>query len=253
MENDKISIKGYSERGIINALFFELLSKGRNGIDILNKILEEVKFVNGKLPKIESVEILIEPSLSDFGDADVVLLCISPNSEFFTVFIEAKVKCDQNWSLSKQLESFCKPINYPNDRKLNSSNLFTQILHKLVFATIADIKMLEKGINFGNISAKIIRKIGKNKTVVRFVELIKKHATLENTYFVAITPEISMHVIEEFVSTIPKFISLSKAGFNIEENSLNHIGIVGWNSIENISTQLKTTKANFDFNKGQIY
>jgi len=90
-----MKIIGNSERGMINALFYEI-DNVQNNTQILSDLLNTVCFPNKNIPnnihfQIKDATILIEQSFSDFGDSDVVLL-IDNNGVKQTVFIEAKVK-----------------------------------------------------------------------------------------------------------------------------------------------------------------
>ncbi|MDD5689578.1 MAG: hypothetical protein PHQ76_04795, partial [Caldisericia bacterium] len=70
-----MEIIGYSERGLINSLCYEL-KYSQNNLQLLNNLLSSVSFpyISGVNFNIAEVKILIEQSFSDFGDADIVLL-----------------------------------------------------------------------------------------------------------------------------------------------------------------------------------
>ena len=69
-----MEIIGYSERGMINSLSYEL-KFSENNLRLLNDFLSLVSFPYFRVPfQISDVKILIEPSFSDFGDADAVIL-----------------------------------------------------------------------------------------------------------------------------------------------------------------------------------
>jgi hypothetical protein len=164
---------GYSERGIINSLFYELSYKDRDG-NLLGQLLDEVYFPDWKGSfKVSEVTILIEQSFSDFGDADVVLLIKNGNHKQ-RIFIEAKVRTyeKREWKIDKEFENFKAGIE---PKKLSSSNLFTQLYHKHRLADgIAEMgvdDVASKGLLFPACSTKSTRKLGKNKIVFRAAKM----------------------------------------------------------------------------------
>ncbi len=75
--------------------------------------------------QISDVKIVIEPSFSDFGDADAVIL-VNNQGVKQVIFIEAKVKTYQKhyWSILDEFEEFKSGIKA---NKVNSSNLFVRL------------------------------------------------------------------------------------------------------------------------------
>jgi len=117
-----MEILGYSERGLINSLFYEL-KYSPNNLQLLNSLLSLVSFPYQKVNfQISEAKILIEQSFSDFGDADLVLLVSNFKSKQ-VIFIEAKVKTYQRdyWNI---LEEFKRGVEKD---KVSSSNLFVQL------------------------------------------------------------------------------------------------------------------------------
>lgn len=104
----QIKVTGYSERGALNALLYEI-AYSKRACALLEQFLSLAHFPRNK--KIGSdftkVEILIEQSLSDFGDADAILLLNSGDGKT-AVFLEAKIKPAQTriWTLKRQFELF---------------------------------------------------------------------------------------------------------------------------------------------------
>ncbi len=70
-----MKITGYSERGVVNALFYELAYSG-NALHLLEQFLSLVECPEFKKLRaaLTDAHVLIEQSLSDFGDADAILL-----------------------------------------------------------------------------------------------------------------------------------------------------------------------------------
>jgi len=83
----------YGERGIMNAIITHLTRDGdaTGGIKIL---LSAVSWADGQVPvwieTIESVTLIVEVGLADFGDPDLLIVCRTPSTRKL-VFVEAKV------------------------------------------------------------------------------------------------------------------------------------------------------------------
>lgn len=103
-----MNILGYSERGAINSLMFEIaFSSDPKGL--LRRLLDRAMFLRCDPPtgEITTATAMIEQSLSDFGDADAVLLLDRPQLKS-AVFLEGKVKASQakTWTLTEQFAAF---------------------------------------------------------------------------------------------------------------------------------------------------
>jgi hypothetical protein len=71
-----MKILAYSERGLINSLFYEIMYSGNNSIALLKNLLGKIIFRDkqNKVIDFSDATIMLEQSFSDFGDCDVVLL-----------------------------------------------------------------------------------------------------------------------------------------------------------------------------------
>jgi len=189
-----MEIIGYSERGLINSLFYEI-KYSKNSLKLFNEFMSLISFprFNNIDFLIKDITIFIEQSFSDFGDADAVFL-IDNNGRKQSVFIEAKVKTfhRRSWSIEKEFKNFYEGIKQD---KVSSSNLFTQLYHKL--RLIRALKnggtlSLQKGISFPQCSSRNIRKIGNNKVVLRAVKRLEQYCNDE--FFVALVPDDASRV-----------------------------------------------------------
>ena len=167
-----MEIIGYSERGLINSLFYEI-KYSKNSLKLFNEFMSLISFpyLNNIDFLIKDITIFIEQSFSDFGDADAVFL-IDNNGRKQSIFIEAKVKTFHrlSWSIEKEFKNFDEGIKQD---KVSSSNLFTQLYHKLRLIRAlknGGILSLLKGISFPQCSSRNIRKIGNNRVVLRAVK-----------------------------------------------------------------------------------
>ena len=85
---------GYSERGFLNALFYECFHKRSDPASLIMCFLKLAKWPRLPAPPtfLETgtcSTILVEQSLSDFGDADAIILCDGTGGKD-CVFLEGK-------------------------------------------------------------------------------------------------------------------------------------------------------------------
>jgi len=200
-----MEISGYSECGVINALFYEIAYFGKS-LHLLKELLalaycpSLVEFSQS----LTDVRVFMEQSLSDFGDADVILL-LDAGDKKGVAFIEAKVKSSQRneWKLEQEFEKFKNGCN-SGDKKLSSSNLFTQLYHKHRFLnglSETGIEGLKKGIDFPECSAKKTRRIGNNVVVLSAVMEIEPYR--ENAWYVVLVPDTAT-AVRDFYSDFIK-------------------------------------------------
>ncbi len=245
-----MEIIGYSERGLINSLCYEL-KYSQNNLQLLNNLLSLVSFpyIIGVNFNIAEVKILIEQSFSDFGDADIVLL-IENKGRKQIVFIEAKVKNYQRicWGIFEEFAKFKQGIEL---NKVSSSNLFVQLYHKvrLIKALqIGGIDQLKEGIYFPQCSTKIIRKIGNNQVVLNAVKECLNYC--KEAFFIALLPEDESNIRDFYNNTLRNYIP---QGF--QDWDISNWGYISWKQIKDFCNRnnLIGTLKNFDWNEGQIY
>jgi len=244
-----MEILGYSERGMINSLFYEM-KYSENNLRLLNDFLSLVSFpYSGGTFQVSEVKMLIEQSFSDFGDADAVILVKNHGFEQ-VIFIEAKVKTYQKpyWSILDEFEEFKSGIEI---NELNSSNLFVQLYHKVRFAKalqIGGIRKLQSGVMFPDCSSKIERKIGQNKVVLNAVEQLKGYC--KDALFIALVPDDISRLKDFYQGTLEEYCP---EGF--QDWDVMNWGYLSWNQVEEFCKRnnLKETVRNFEFNEGQIY
>ena len=247
-----MKIIGYSERGAINALFYEIAYSDKS-LQLTKELLaladcpSLVKFCQN----LTEVKVFIEQSLSDFGDADVILL-LDAGDKKGVVFLEAKVKSSQRneWILEQEFKKFedgCKTTG-----ELSSSNLFTQFYHKHRFINgLSDVGIdgLKKGIVFPECSTKKTRKIGGNEVVLSAVEAIDQYR--ENAWYIGLVPDRS-NAIKDFYRI---FRESNEWPLIPDQPDKSNWGGLAWEQVAEFCeySGLETTKQVLDFNKGQIY
>ncbi len=98
-------LHGYSERGVVNAVF-ETIAAHPDGVELLDDLLRKMVLwenrhsvcrLSHREDRLVDFDIYIEPSLSDFGNPDVLVLAQYQNHEdgqtwWETFFIEAKME-----------------------------------------------------------------------------------------------------------------------------------------------------------------
>lgn len=222
-----MKILGYSERGIINSLIFNI---GEDK-ELLNKFIESIKLRNPfELGEPKDYTILLEQSFSRFGDSDLIIIIDYEKPENKKVlFFEGKVKTyKRNWNIQTQFNKYKKQEKYNG----SSSNLFFQLhLKKLLIENLVEIK--EKGgirePKFGD-----FRKKGSNKIVLDAFDLIAD----SEAYYIGLIP-ISQKKIDEF----------------IEENKDLGLHFISWETVYDFCqcNNLEKVKEIFKYNEGQIY
>ena len=241
-----VRICGYSERGIFNALLYEI-GYASNSLELFQDLLELIHVPTGKpdLRKLEGVEVLIEQSLSDFGDADAIVLFHGQDWRC-TVFIEGKVKTSQTsrWSINDVWEKFRKSVSSP-------SNLFIQLYYKVRFVSAlreGGIEYLQRGVEFRDYSTMKIRKIGRNQVVLRAAEMIQAYT--EHVLYVVVVPEDSSKLEQFFAQELAHGPESDVLGWDT-----TGWGYICWHDVEAFCKkhEMTDTLRVFKFNEGQIY
>jgi hypothetical protein len=244
-----MNVLGYSERGIINALFHEISYSG-NADQLFHLLisLASFPFTKGR-PPAGKVDLFIEQSFSDFGDADALALIKSEAGRGCSLFIEAKVKPFQanDWLIADEFDEFQKGLQ----KQVSSSNLFTQLYHKVrLVKGLANggILKLQEGVPFPSWSSKQLRKIGSNGVVLNASRRLQDYTA--QSFFLALIPD-SLDRVQSFFENKfrPEDIR------NIEGWDVSHFGYLTWAQVRKFSAEsnLERTLRVFAFNKGQIY
>jgi hypothetical protein len=195
-----VKVLGYSERGLVNAFVYDCLHSG-NGKQIVTNLLavcrwplweQDLPWTHGTCL---SVTALVEKSLSDFGDSDLILLCDFVGGHRVSIFCEFK---RGTWLFAPHWRVFTEALDTAaQDPTIRfpglSSNLFCQLYVKqrLVRAVVADpsLNTITDGLVFeppldkgrGN-----RRRIGDNETVRRALDKIVPFSSCP--FFLAVIP-----------------------------------------------------------------
>lgn len=221
-----MTVYGYSERRMINSLMY---SMNPDQMSKFITLLTGDKLLPGDH---DSIDILIEQSLSDFGDADLIIMYTTSNKRV-AAFIEAKVKTwsTKKWTISSEYRKF-NDTSY----KYNGSNIFRQL--SLKKALVENFDSAKSGITISDsrvCGKKKTKKTGDNSVVQ---EALNKIREADHFVYIGIVPDS------------PENINQLKP-----EDSESCIKFIPWSTIFNFSEheKLKNALLNFDYNSGQIY
>jgi hypothetical protein len=188
VEMHGMELLGYSERGLLNAFFYEC-HFAADPAPLLRGFLQLAHWPGGQPPQdLSSADcklVLLEQSFSDFGDADVVL-AFETGSGPLCIFCEGKR--GNEGRLPAQWKSFTHA--YQNGiRKGLSSNLISQLYFKQRFAAALSAgEDIATGLEFdGPLSIKTrLRKIGAKPVVLKAVDRLRPF--LGAAYFLMLIP-----------------------------------------------------------------
>ncbi len=242
-----MNVYGYSERGVLNSLLYEILYSN-NGDALLNRLIERTSFpLTDDKPSSGTSTALVEQSLSDFGSADAIILTTSPVGNY-TIFVEAKVLSQaREWKLSAEFDKFRAGLQ----SVVNSSNLFTQLYHKQQLATVLKgngIWALQRGVNCPSWSKNQKKKAGNNPVVLNALRLIQQHA--DSVYYLALVPD-SDERASAFFDRELRSVQLP----NVPGWDVSHFGYLTWAAVKSFCKkyQLAATLDVFAYNPGQIF
>lgn len=232
---------GYSERGMLSSLCLDLYISDTKA-SFLKEIMSKISFIDTfqKFPDFDDFDIYLEQSFSDFGDSDLLLILKNGKLAVGNIFIEAKVNSSSTgkWKSEEELREF----QNPSADKLNSSNLFTQLYHKMALMITINknenyMKKLAEGITVRSDSSKLIRKLGDVdiiKTIVEH-EIAKK---IHPTYYVGLIP-LNNYKKSDFT-------------YQSEYWSLDNLGFITYSDIKNVVSGTSVFLKNFERNKKRL-
>lgn len=269
-----MQVLGYSERGVINSFFYEMAYTHKGAFqEFLNLIQpmintneqsEASKFPEFELKTDTKPTIIIEPSFSEFGDADAVIMFKDEKKGNTVLFVEAKVCAEKPWDFSKDvLRKFELGVVaiFNKKNKLESSHLpkgFTstlliQLYHKFGMMCKLDRTndaKLEISPNFGRIDWK--RSIGKNQTVLEVYKKITDHINKEcnNVYYIGIVPSGTGLPLNPIQPSFKTATTLDKSFTCFQER----LGYITWQKIYDniVKNNMPNTDEVFKLNQAAV-
>lgn len=245
-----LKVFGYSERGMLNALFYEMKYSTR-GDQLLRDFLGlcEFPFETPKpdFTQVQAATIIIEQSFSDYGDLDVLLLLDDVSGRKRSVFIEAKVKTSQrgSWLITDEWSKFRSAIQHPSGK--SDPNLFVQLYRKLqlVRHTRGEKPVAD--------AVSGLWRIGKNSVVLKAVDLLAPYA--DDARFLALVPDSPEAVSRFYAGELRSFSSSPPTTLPAWDTM--RWGYLTWSQVEDHcgqhSADWANTVANFDYNGDQIH
>ena len=253
-------VYGYSERGILNSLLYEILYAD-NGAALFDRLIAEAKFpLTGHRPSSGAATIFVEQTFArrgGFGDSDAIFL-ISSEALNYAIFVEAKVLAQaRDWRLPDEFDRFEAGVKRKSQTdKSFSSNIFTQLYHKqgLVSALSREgIDVLKQGIefptwSFNSDSRSRLRKIGQNPVVLRAVDCIQQYN--DNVFYLTLIPDTNLRAANFFDRKL-RDVQLK----TVPEWDPSHYGYLTWATVKSFCAQnhLEATLDVFAYNVGQIF
>ena len=253
-----MKLYGYSERGLVNALCYDCVHD-QNGETLLAKMLQQACFPlltdQPSFSTIQHATFLVEQSLSQFGDCDLIILCDTNERKKFAVFCE--FKRGKGWSLKGEWKKFTSWIERRKGKNKITSNLFCQLHFKERFSSaiaeatppyLADGLEFDEPLNIGRGNGR--RKIGSKRTVLRAVDLI--HPYVQDCYFLMVTPQqMDPKEMKSFVDQANNWQG------NVRDWSTNRWGHLSLSVLHQCCQRnpeaFSHTLEIFDFNHGQLY
>jgi hypothetical protein len=210
-----MKIVGYSERGVMNALFYGIAQA-----DDKKAFAEFLKII-GIDYHVSDVEFFMEFSLSEFGSPDL-LVTFNANDQKHILFIEAKTSCGKKYELEKAFEKFKRTKERYDGY---SSNLYYQLSMKYLF-----FENLPNSIDINGIEGLDghTHKIGDNFVVKAICNKIKDSKV---AHYIAIVPKSDIpsdapkyvkHIFWEDLFNCPKLNPYLKDTWDINNDSTKY-------------------------------
>ena len=188
---------GYSERGLVNALYETIVSHA-NANGLLEGLLrtcakagkhgQVVRFTLQKA--IEDFDVYVEPSLSSFGNPDVVLIVKYKDGETATFFVEAKIEGFVQNSPPPYGDTDVGATGSQNRYRANASSILHELYLKARFDQIlrhcSSSRRPLHGVS-AYVTDKTTRGIGSDSLVGALVEEIWQ---TDHSHFLAMTTDL---------------------------------------------------------------
>lgn len=234
-----LEIRGYSERGVLNALCYEM-RYSPNALKLLRDCLQLCSFPDRKpsFDDFRSAKFLIEQSFSDFGDLDLLILLDGNRKQ--SVLLEAKVKTYQSnsWTVQKEWTAFKRS-------PVPTSNLFLQLYRKM--RLLRKLQDMESTLEADAIAARW--SLGKNGIVRNAAIELSQYCS--EAWLVALVPDGKANVHQLFQT------QLSSPPPHLPDWQTTNVGYLTW---EELYAHCKSqpydwahTLGNFEYNGGQIF
>lgn len=172
----------YGERGIVNGIVLDI----KNHPSKQKGFLKAIRFAGGNSPEwidnITGADFIVEPSLSEFGNPDLIMIAYEPDNKKHVLFIEAKTHCYQDEAIDKtssfNIRGSTSAINFQLALKFRFAEAFKKVERNDYI-----IECQEYYQNNYESQDKLRRRI-KNKVVI---EICDRFRNAQDFWFVALT------------------------------------------------------------------
>jgi hypothetical protein len=129
--SNPVQVRWYGERGIVNALVTHIASAA-DPLMIVRDLLDAVVWADGKQPpwvqRVTDAEFVVEISLSEFGNPDLLLVCHTEGEDKpYVVFFEAKIR-SYRLSMGKNPQTMTAGYNSTIKGQISLKYRFAQAL-----------------------------------------------------------------------------------------------------------------------------
>jgi hypothetical protein len=253
-------VVGYSERGMMNALFHDMWAKpsDKERLARLADFLGQCCFPrhDPDLPfrevRLRSAKIRIEQSFSTFGTLDALLLLeeeADPH-EKHAVFIEAKVKTSQRES-RPILQEWSDFETYVKGKE-SASNLFLQLYWKVCLVQ----HLTHRDEELEPCSVPRSWELGANPIVKTASEELRTYCG--SVWYLTLVPSSRVDTQDFFANTLAPY-NPAAAGVLLPYWSVDRWGYLCWKDLEDYCADndrrdhWKLLLRNYDYNREQIY
>lgn len=241
-----IEVRGYSERGMINAMIYEMMYSP-DGINLLKSLLKLCIFPysNPNFETIQHAKFRIEQSFSDFGNLDLLILLDGENKQ--AILLEAKVKTYQatHWSISTEWGRFKNVVQGTLPRSKVVSNLFIQLYRKMCLTR--KVKAIDMPFQKDAIMSRW--SLGNNAIVREAAQELAQYCS--NVWYVVLIPDSEENLKHFFEQDFETY----QPNLPCWDNS--SVGYLSWNNIIGLcrrhDNEWEETLSNFTYNDGQIF
>jgi hypothetical protein len=262
-ENRRMSVEllGYSERGMMNALCFDMLKS--QDVNLVQEFLSWFDFpfrCPAEKPcfkDIQSAKLIVEQSFSDFGDLDLLILLEHTRSKGQegrpptrqAVLIEAKVSTDTNsWQTIE--DRFNQFLSFIDGGEVSTSNLFVQ-LHRKV-RLVESLKSGEQAYSPDLCTPR--GSLGNNHVVRKAEEVLKAYIEDGTAWYGAIVPDDAGAVATFARDTL----SNDQCNGTLRQWDTSRWGFLSWQTVKGHVVNAREgrwplTMVTFTWNAGQIF
>ena len=226
-----VSLIGYSERGMINALCSDILYPADKSIDRLKEFLGWCSFPTEFQPdiaKIVKAELVVEQSFSDFGTPDLIILLEYSDAKKQLIMVEAKVSAGDG-NQNRINNQWVNSDAYFKGTGNKSSSLFVQIYrgNRLIKKIITG----EGEFRHGRMGPQKWS-LGQTKIVIKAVDKLRDYCTGNALppMFLAIIPDTAVK-IRAVLDLIDK---VTYASDELPDWSLHNLGYISWRKIDEL-------------------